>query len=248
MQRCQQHNSPTAAVHTLVTMGSQHQVGGLSFIFLNTIDLFYFFHHHCYQPWRCSLLQGIMDIPGCWQPSFNASTSSWACRAMQALLGWSVYHPFVQSRSVQAQYFKDPDEIELYYRSSAFLADINAEAHPDEGDGDGILSLKRKYLRYKENLVSLKRLVLFIFDNDITVVPKESAHFGYFDGEKLVPLNESDLFDDDDRLGLRAMNENGQLVFDHCPGFHMQFTLEWFWERVVERYLLVERDGGSSSL
>ena len=212
IQRCQ-HRGPMA--HTLVTMGAQHQ--------------------------------GVMDVPGCWEPSFNA-TPSWACRLMQRALGLSVYADFVQSRIIQAQYFKDPEQLDTYFKKSAFLADINTEA---EGSGFGVenrISLagldkernSERYAQYKTNLASLEKLVLFMFDNDVTVVPKESAHFGFFDGSRLVPLNESGLYKEDN-LGLQKLDNEGKLVLAHAPGFHMQFSLEWFWINVVEKHLLVER-------
>lgn len=164
---------------------------------------------------------------------------------MQRALGWSVYADWVQSRIVQAQYFKDPENLDVYYTKSAYLADINAEAEGGwlPGLTRNVLAGKprgsERYQQYKDNLVSLRRLVLFMFDNDVTVVPKESAHFAFFDGSRLVPLNESVLYTED-RLGLQKLDKQGKLVFGHAPGFHMQFSLEWFWEHVVEKYLLVE--------
>lgn len=233
VQRCQ-HRGPMA--HTLVTMGAQHE--------------------------------GVMDIPGCWEPSFN-STPSWGCRAMQRLLGWGVYNSWIQNRVIQAQYFKDPAQLDTYFKHSAFLADINAEAYDGRSESDGesssspafplfgrgnnnivnnnkIQRISSRYELYKTNLLSLKRLVLFVFDNDITVVPKESAHFGFFDGEKLISLVESKLYIED-RLGLRQLDESGRLVLAHAPGFHMQFSLDWFFINVVKQYLLVEKESGSTS-
>lgn len=100
--------------------------------------------------------------------------------------------------------------------------------------------LLHSFCRYKANLASLQRLVLFQFENDVTVVPKESAHFGFFDGDRVVPLHQSALYLDD-RLGLKQLDEGGRLVFEHAPGFHMQFTLEWFGEHVGLPYLAVQR-------
>jgi len=183
--------------------------------------------------------EGIMDIPGCWQPSFN-STPSWACRVMQSLLGRGVYNKFIQDRVIQAQYFKDPAHLNEYYRNSAFLADINAEALPLGKflENKDTKTLSAGYDLYKKNLASLQRLVLFMFDNDITVVPKESSHFAFFNGQKLVELIESDLYIED-RIGLKELDEDGRLVLAHAPGFHMQFSLDWFFTNVVEPYLLV---------
>ncbi len=43
----------------------------------------------------------------------------------------------------------------------------------------------------------------------------------------------------EDWIGLRQLQEGGRLVRAHCPGFHMQFTLDWFEEHVVRKYLVV---------
>lgn len=51
--------------------------------------------------------QGVMNVPDCWNPSFNV-TPSLVCTAMQRLLGFGAYLPFIRDRLVQAQYFKVP--------------------------------------------------------------------------------------------------------------------------------------------
>lgn len=192
VQRCGHFLPP---IHTLVTMGSQHQ--------------------------------GVMDIPGCWSPSFN-TTPSWGCKLMEEVLGLGAYIPWIQRTSVQAQYFKDPVALDSYYKNSIFLADVNVESETQQPGTEKF---------YKKNLLALQRLVLFQFDNDVTVVPKESAHFGFFDGEKLLDMEDTDLYKED-RIGLRELNERGDLHLLHSPGFHMQFSLEWFIENVVEPWLL----------
>jgi palmitoyl-protein thioesterase len=173
--------------------------------------------------------QGVMELPGC-----SAATPTWMCAAVERALDAGAYVPWVQHHIVQAQYWKDPDDLEAYYERSGFLADINAEA----AGGDAAL-----YSRYRRNLVALERLVLVQFDADETVVPRESSHFGFYDGEKVVPLRDSDLYRKEDRLGLRELDESGRLVLAHAPGFHMQFSLEWFWEHVAEKYLVVQSGG-----
>ena len=70
VQRCQ-HRGPR--MHTLVTLGGQHQ--------------------------------GVMNVPLCWNPSFNA-TPSLLCRAMQSVVGWGAYLPLIRTHLIQAQYFK----------------------------------------------------------------------------------------------------------------------------------------------
>jgi hypothetical protein len=119
-----------------------------------------------------------------------------------------------------------------YRARSLFLADINAES-----------SAAPAPPHYRANLASLAKLVLFIFDDDVTVVPKESAWFAWFDGEALVPMERSALYVED-RIGLRELDEGGRLVLAHAPGFHMQFSLEWFGEHVVWPHLAVPAAAG----
>lgn len=82
-----------------------------------------------------------------------------------------MYTDYAQTHLIQAQYFRDPrtaHEFQLYLTSNTFLADINAEI-PDADIS-----------RYKKNLESLSALVLIQFNEDRTVVPKESAWFGSY--------------------------------------------------------------------
>jgi palmitoyl-protein thioesterase len=150
-------------------------------------------------------------------------------------LEFGVYNPFVQRHVVQAQYYKAPDDLAIYYEASGFLADINAEAGAEGGRGP----LPPMWKTYRNNLASLDRLVLFQFDNDITVVPKESAHFAFYDGHRLVPVQETSQYG---RLGLNELEKKGALIFEHAPGMHMAFTLKWFVDHVVRPYLAVRAD------
>ena len=50
--------------------------------------------------------QGIMNVPECWNPSYNMTPAAPFCWSMQRLLGWGAYLPWVRSHVVQAQYFK----------------------------------------------------------------------------------------------------------------------------------------------
>jgi hypothetical protein len=49
--------------------------------------------------------QGVMNVPECWNPSFNMSPSA-VCAAMQSVLGFGAYLPWIRDHIVQAQYFK----------------------------------------------------------------------------------------------------------------------------------------------
>ena len=41
----------------------------------------------------------------------------------------------------------------------------------------------------------------------------------------------------EDWIGLRELHERRRIVFDEIPGAHMHFTLQYFEEHVVSRYL-----------
>jgi palmitoyl-protein thioesterase len=134
-----------------------------------------------------------------------------------------------------------------------FLADINNE-YPQ--------SLNTTY---RENLVTLNKLVLILFEYDKTVVPKESSWFGseapstddvlysaaehssriYSNSEQVVmghtatmektmiPMRLQPLYTED-WIGLRQLDERGDVVLDSCPGEHMQLTN--CWEPFVKKY------------
>lgn len=84
------------------------------------------------------------------------------CTWWQRMMKRRIYTDFVQNKSVQAQYFKDPLRMEEYLEKSIFLADMNNER-----------PLKNE--TFAKNLSSLTNLVLFMFEDDVQVVPKESS-------------------------------------------------------------------------
>ena len=76
---------------------------------------------------------------------------------------------------------QDPYHYDKYLAHNQFLADINNER-----------SQKRQ--QYRQNMLSLKQLVLVRFADDVLVVPKDSAWFGYWDGHRLQSMNETQLY------------------------------------------------------
>lgn len=147
VQRC---NRPP--VRNLITLGSQHQ--------------------------------GIMGLPGCqndrsladeerhaadlelgqayFPEEASSAPSKTECSWWQRLIKRGVYTELAQSRIVQAQYFKDPHKMDEYLSASTFLADINNERQV-------------KNDTYIQNLASLQNFVMFMFEQDEQVVPRESS-------------------------------------------------------------------------
>ncbi|KAI0165700.1 palmitoyl-protein thioesterase 1 [Xylariaceae sp. FL1272] len=146
---------------------------------------------------------GIVDYRAC-------KSTDWLCKGAMALLHTNTWTSFVQSRLVPAQYFRDPTDLDNYLEHSNFLADINNER-----------VLKNK--TYAENIESLENLVLYMFEDDTTVIPKETAWFEEVQGEEATPLRARDIYKED-WIGLRALDRKGGLLFRTTPGDHMQLT------------------------
>ncbi|KAF8941597.1 hypothetical protein BGZ58_005547 [Dissophora ornata] len=170
---------------------------------------------------------GVSDIPGCVQ-------SDPSCRLMRSIAKSGVYSGYVRDHVVQAQYYKDPNNLQTYLERNIFLPDINNEREV-------------KNAMYKKRLTSINNLVMFMFTEDITVRPKETAWFGFSDETgDIVDLEEQDQYKED-WLGLRTMDEAGKLVFDIMEGEHMQFSLEDFMEKITIPYLLEIEDDSSDN-
>jgi palmitoyl-protein thioesterase len=136
--------------------------------------------------------------------------SDWLCKGSMALLRWNTWSNFVQSRLVPAQYFRDPTQYDNYLEHSNFLADINNERTV-------------KNPTYKENIGKLENFVMYMFEDDTTVVPKESSWFEEVNGTESTPLRARKLYSED-WLGLRALDRKGGLKFRSTPGGHMQLS------------------------
>ncbi|PFH59917.1 hypothetical protein XA68_11716 [Ophiocordyceps unilateralis] len=131
----------------------------------------------------------------------------WLCGAAMLLLKHNTWSNLVQSRLVPAQYFRDPTDYHSYLEHSNYLADINNER-----------SVKNE--TYRANLASLTSFVLYMFDHDETVIPRETSWFAEVNGSDVVPLRERRLYTED-WLGLRKLDQKGALHFRSIAGDHM---------------------------
>jgi palmitoyl-protein thioesterase len=147
--------------------------------------------------------------------------TDWICRGARGLLRGSTWSSVVQSRLVPAQYFRDPNQLDSYLEYSNFLADINNER-----------ALKNQ--TYKENLEKLERFVMYVFEDDETVVPKESGWFAEVNGTDVTELRERALYTED-WLGLKTLDQKGALKFETTPGGHMSLSTKLL-EKVFENY------------
>lgn len=146
---------------------------------------------------------GISEFQAC-------GATDWVCHGAQGLLRSNTWSSFVQSRLVPAQYFRDPAQYEQYIESSNFLADINNER-------------ALKNITYKENLEKLEQFVMYMFEDDETVIPKESGWFAEVEDTKVTPLKDRDIYKED-WIGLKALDKKGALKFLTTPGGHMSLS------------------------
>ncbi len=148
---------------------------------------------------------GITEFTEC-------KSTDWLCRGAMGLLRGNVWGSYPQGGFVPAQYYRNPADYDKYLEYSNFLADINNER-------------PAKNKQYKENLQKLENLVLYLFEDDTTVIPKESAWFEEVNGTENTPLRARKLYTED-WLGLRELDRRGGLKFKTTPGGHMQLSEE----------------------
>ncbi|KAK3943390.1 palmitoyl-protein thioesterase [Diplogelasinospora grovesii] len=155
--------------------------------------------------------------------------NDWLCKGAMALLRGNAWSSFVQNRLVPAQYYRKPDEYERYLQSSNFLADINNERI-------------MKNQRYKENIKRLENLVLYMFEDDTTVIPKETAWFEEVNGTEVTPLRARKMYRED-WLGLRELDRKGRLHMRTTPGDHMQLSEKVLNETFTEFFGPLKKKG-----
>jgi palmitoyl-protein thioesterase len=138
----------------------------------------------------------------------------WLCKGYIGLLKANTWGAWVQGHLVPAQYFKATNETtgepaEEYLEASNFLADINNER-------------KLKNVTYAKNLAALENFVMYVFEDDTTVIPKESGWFAYTNttSNEVTDLRDRDIYKED-WIGLKKLDEKGGLHFKTTKGGHM---------------------------
>jgi palmitoyl-protein thioesterase len=168
-------------------------------------------------------------------------STDWLCKGYIGLLKANTWGAWVQGHLVPAQYFKAVDEetgepTEEYLANSNFIADINNER-------------KLKNVTYAHNLALLDNFVMYVFENDTTVIPKETGWFAQTNltSGEVVELRDREIYKED-WIGLKKLDEKGGLHFKTTKGEHMtlgdkvlkEVFKEWFappresWKKVVE--------------
>ena len=128
----------------------------------------------------------------------------------------------MQGRLVPAQYFRDPADYDRYLENSNFLADVNNERAD-------------KNKAYAKNLAGLVRFVMYMFGEDTTMIPKETAWFEEVNGTVNTPLRGRKMYSED-WLGLKELDRNGGLKFIQIPGDHMQIGVDTLNKSMTEYF------------
>ncbi|KAL6719925.1 hypothetical protein ACLMJK_001846 [Lecanora helva] len=138
--------------------------------------------------------------------------NDWLCKSWVGILKSNKWTEFVQRQVVPAQYFRDPEDLEAYLENSNFLADINNER-------------EKKNKTYRENMKKLDRFTMYMFSDDTTVIPPESAYFYEVNptSKDVTKLQDRELYKED-WIGLKHLDEKEKLEFKVAKGGHMQFA------------------------
>ncbi|KAJ1984710.1 hypothetical protein H4R34_000472 [Dimargaris verticillata] len=155
---------------------------------------------------------GIFDTPAC-------GDHDYFCKTFYGKFKQVVYTQHVQTNIIPGQYFKDPARLDQYYQSSTFLPAINNELEP-------------RNATHKVRLTSLGHLVMVRYAEDEMVKPPLSSWFASLELNRTVPLRESQLYQED-WLGLRTLDENGQLHLVTFPGRHLEYNAALFARDIV---------------
>jgi len=141
------------------------------------------------------------------------------CRGSIGTIQGNVWSDFVQHNIVPAQYYREVDDetglgSQEYLNRSSFLAHVNNEQD-------------KKTPEFKKRISGLDNFVMYIFEDDKTVIPKES---GWFAEVNATDGTVTDLRDrmiyKEDWLGLKELDEKGGLQFRTTPGGHMTLDEE----------------------
>ncbi|KAF8098206.1 hypothetical protein N665_0271s0023 [Sinapis alba] len=149
---------------------------------------------------------GIAAVPKC--------KSGPICDIAKAILKLEVYNDLVQDHIAPSGYVKIPGELTNYLEHSKYLPKLNNE-RPDQRNST-----------FKDRFTSLHNLVLVMFQNDTTLIPKETSWFGYYSDEgfdTLLSAQQTKLYRED-WIGLKALDDVGKVKFVSVLGDHLMIA------------------------
>ena len=155
---------------------------------------------------------GVAKFPHC--------PSGVICNLINGAIGKSIYYSIIQNHIGPAGYYKYNHDIESYINFSSFLADLNNEK-------------KEKNPEYKKRIMDLNRILLVKFSEDTMIIPRETAHFEFYDeNDEVKLLSETDFYKED-YIGIRKLVEENKVQFEEFKGDHLSFTYS-----EVDKYMI----------
>lgn len=146
---------------------------------------------------------GVAKFPHC--------PSGAICDVLNFAVGKAIYFSLVQNHIGPAGYFKTHHNFQNYLKYSHFLADLNNEK-------------EEKNPKYKKRFMELDNLLLIKFSKDTMIIPRETAHFEFYNKKNQVELLINTDFYKKDYIGLRNLIENKKVQFEEIKGDHLHFS------------------------
>ena len=164
---------------------------------------------------------GVAAIPEC-QPPGDDAKDRMLCKAVSRLLTPALlYNSEVQRTILPAQYFRDgrfATDAEFAAKQT-WLARLN-----------NLAASESEAASAQAAILALRRVILYAFEDDRVVVPRESSWFGFIQGgNRTVSLWEQP----GDALGLKELSATGRLMLVTIPGGHLDFNASWLGREVV---------------
>lgn len=149
---------------------------------------------------------GISDLPPC-------DANNWICKRRNEYIKSKMYTDYMQENNIQSQYFRDVDDYDTYLLKSSYLKFINNELFKD--------------LEYFDRLISINKFVMIMFEQDQTLVPKESAWFWDLDPvtNSKIPFRDTESYKYD-MIGLKTLDEQGKIDFLSINDVHLKMSDE----------------------
>ena len=147
----------------------------------------------------------------------NCGTWDLVCKGAMAAIKGNAFGDWVQGNIIPAQYYKEVNATTgnpttEYLEKSNFIADINNER-------------ANKTKEYKHRLARLDNFAMYVFEDDKTVIPKESGWFSEVNTTSLevTALRDREIYQQD-WIGLKRLDQKGALVFRNASGGHMDLS------------------------
>jgi palmitoyl-protein thioesterase len=155
--------------------------------------------------------RGVAASPNCF--------SGFYCDIINYVIDTFVYFPTIQDYIAPASYFRDPTQLDTYYKYSIFLPYLNNEVDFNQ--------------TYKDRMVAVNAAMFGMFTEDTVIDPPETAIFGEMQEDRSVKdVHDTDLFKND-LIGLKQLEEANKITWKKLKGNHLQFTEDFIQHELI---------------